>query len=80
MNFDGNTNMYMPVVPAYGGGYSEGGYGARGRGRNARRNSMGRYAAGDDEYIQELEKLLDMTKNEKARQSIQKALDEAQMM
>lgn len=62
------------------GGYSEGGYSARGRGRNARRNSMGRYAAGDEEYIQKLEKLMEEAPNDQMRQSIQRALDEAQRM
>jgi len=61
-------------------GYGEGGYGARGRGRNARRNSMGRYAAGDEEYIQKLEKLMEEAPNDQMRQSIQRALDEAQRM
>lgn len=61
-------------------GYSEGGYSARGRGRNARRNSMGRYAAGDEEYIQKLEKLMEEAPNDQMRQSIQRALEEAQRM
>ena len=62
------------------GGYSEGGYSARGRGRNARRNSMGRYAAGDEEYIQKLEKLMEEAPNDHMRQTIQRALEEAQRM
>ena len=62
------------------GGYSEGGYSARGRGRNARRNSMGQYAAGNDEYVHKLEKLMDEAPNDQMREAIQRALDEAQRM
>lgn len=62
------------------GGYSEGGYGARGRGRNARRNSMGQYAAGAEDYVRKLEKLMDEAPNDQMREVIQRALDEAQRM
>lgn len=62
------------------GGYSEGGYSARGRGRNARRNSMGQYAAGAEDYVHKLEKLMDEAPNDQMREVIQRALDEAQRM
>lgn len=63
------------------GGSSGGGYGGYGaRGRRARRDSMGRYAAGDEEYIQKLEKLMEEAPNDQMRQSIQRALEEAQRM
>ena len=62
------------------GGYQRSGYGARGRGRNARHNSMGQYAAGAEDYVRKLEKLMDEAPNDQMREVIQRALDEAQRM
>ena len=65
---------------------SDGGSYARGRGRNARRDSMGRYSSrggysreGENEqYIQQLEEMMqDVPQG--ARQHIQKAIQEMQM-
>lgn len=68
----------------YAGEYAGAGSYARGRGRNARRDSMGRYSsrrggysrAGDtEEYVEQLREMMQMVPQE-ARQHIQKAIQE----
>lgn len=71
-----------------GGSYYDGGSYARGRGRNARRDSMGRYSrdmmpyrggySGNDDYITNLRKLRDMAPTEEQRQNFQRMIDMAE--
>ncbi len=74
---------------SYDGSYEGGSY-ARGRGRNARRDSMGRYSRegsyrggsyrgysrdGKDEYKEQLMDMMDNAPDEQTRQSIQRMID-----
>lgn len=99
---DGNGNeMIMPVQPMYGGGsYARGGRGdqsrnmrggsyrsyARGRGGNARRDSMGRYSREDgystanDEMIDELHELMQEAPDEQTRKEFQKFIQRIESM
>ncbi|MBQ8964123.1 MAG: hypothetical protein IJ089_10070 [Clostridia bacterium] len=69
------------------GGYSrDGGSYAQGRGRNARRDSMGRYSsrggysrADNEEYVEQLEEMMQEVPQE-AQRHIQKAIQEMQQM
>lgn len=59
-----------------GASYRDGGASYRGRGRNAMRDSMGRYSSGSgDETVRELHKLLDATHDDYARREIEKLID-----
>lgn len=73
----------------YDGGYDGGSY-ARGRGRNARRDSMGRYSRdyrdgrsmrgysrdGKDEYKEQLMDMMENAPDEQTRQSIKRMIDQ----
>lgn len=91
---DGYSNNYAGNM---GGSYARGGQGgtrggssnrggsyARGRGRNARRDSMGRYSSergysrAADEFAEKLEDLMEDAPNEKVRMSLHKALEKMQ--
>lgn len=69
---------------SYEGGSMAGGSYARGRGRNARRDSMGRYsreggysrADGKQEYIEQMRELMMDAPDEQTRQSIQRMISE----
>lgn len=68
-----------------GGGSYEGGSYARGRGRNARRDSMGRYASEggysrNDEMIAELRELMQDAPDEQTRQEFQRFIQKMEMM
>ncbi len=73
--WDDNTN--------YNSDYSRA-YSARGRGRNARRDSMGRYAASrmyrDDAMLAELHDLMDKAPNEKVKRKYSEFISEVQDM
>ena len=71
------------------GSYEDGMSSARGRGRNARRDSMGRYSRegsyrsyrgysrdGKEEYIEELREMMESAPDEQTRQSIQRMLQQ----
>lgn len=53
---------------------------SRGRGRNARRDSMGRYAGPSDQTIQEVRMLLNRTDDEHARKELSKLIDRLESM
>lgn len=60
-------------------------YGARGRGRNARRDSMGRYADGsrvyyDDNMMDELHELMNKAPNDQVRQKYREFISEIQRL
>lgn len=63
---------------SYRGSYGEGSYGdssyARGRGRNARRDSMGRYASAHDMMNERLQELYDDAPDGRTKQEIQKLM------
>ena len=71
---------------SYDGGSYDGGSYARGRGRNARRDSMGRYSSrgysrdggysGANEIVDELHDLMDRAPDEQTRQKMQKLIQE----
>lgn len=75
----GNRGSYM----WNGGGYSRtpgrGGSYARGRGRNANRDSMGRYSS-DDGMAEELRGLIEDAPNEAIKRDIQKLIDKMEQM
>lgn len=67
-----------------GGSYTRGSY-ARGRGRNARRDSMGRYAnesgySRNDDMIAELHELMNEAPDEQTRQEFQRFIQKMEMM
>ena len=53
---------------------------ARGRGRNARRDSMGRYSSADDQTIQRVRMLLNETTDDQARHELSKLIDRLESM
>lgn len=61
------------------GGSYEGGSYARGRGRGARRDSMGRYSR-DEEIVAQLRELYDMANDEMQRDSIRNIIQMAESM
>ena len=66
-------------------GYNSRSYGARGRGSNARRDSMGRYATGsrmyrDDGMMAELHELMEKAPNEQVRRKYSEFISEIQNM
>lgn len=67
-------------------GYSRRGSYARGRGRNARRDSMGRYSSrdgysmGGDEMIMELRELMEDAPDEKTRMEFQRFIKKMEQM
>lgn len=74
---------------AYEGGSYEGSYGsyeggsmARGRGRNVRRDSMGRYSRGDESemMVEELRELMQDAPDEKTRMEFQKFIQKIEQM
>lgn len=74
---------------SYRGSYAREGGGsyayARGRGRNARRDSMGRYAredgySGTDEMVSELYELMEEAPDEKTKKEFQKFIQKVEMM
>lgn len=69
----------------YSGYGAEGNYGARGRGSNARRDSMGRYAASsrmyrDDDMIGELHELMNSAPNEQIKHKYREFINDIQTM
>lgn len=69
---------------SYRGSYRGGSY-ARGRGRNARRDSMGRYSSErgysrDEEMIAELRELMEDAPDDKTRREFQKFISKIEMM
>lgn len=86
---EGYNDGYSDSSSGYG-NYSEGnsgsGYGARGRGRNARRDSMSRYATGsrmyrdDKDMMTELQELMNKAPNEQVKQKYQQFISEVKNM
>ena len=85
---DGMGGMSMRRGGNRSGSYYDGGSYARGRGRNARRDSMGRYSreggsyrggySGNDEYVANLRRLKEMAPSEEQRQNFQRMIDMAE--
>lgn len=48
---------------------------ARGRGRGARRDSMGRYSSAEDDMVMQLEKLMHSAKDEHTKKELRKILE-----
>lgn len=68
-----------------GGSYNMGGSYARGRGRNARRDSMGRYSSErgysrDGDMVEELRELMSDAKDERTRQEFQRFIQKIESM
>ena len=53
---------------------------ARGRGRNARRDSMGRYSSDNDEMIMELRELMEDAPDEKTRMEFERFIKKVEQM
>lgn len=76
----GNSNRGRQGGSSYEGGGSsyEGSSYARGRGRNARRDSMGRYSRGysmEDGLAEKLQEMMEDASNERERESIRKVMN-----
>ena len=63
-----------------GGSPFEGGSYARGRGRNARRDAMGRYSSDSEEMIEELRELMQDAPDQQTRQDIQRIVSRLEQM
>lgn len=84
---DGNSYRYYS---RRGGSYARGGQGggsyARGRGRNARRDSMGRYSRdggysyGADDMVQELRELMQDAPDDRTRQEFERFIQKIEQM
>lgn len=73
----------------YGGSYARGGRGryyarggsyARGRGRNAKRDSMGRYSRAADDFKMELQEIMQEAPNEQVKMEIQHVINRMDTM
>lgn len=68
---DGSGNYVRPD-----GSYRDGGMSyARGRGRGAKRDAMGRYSSAEDEMIMQLERLMGTTSDEHTKSEIRKLIE-----
>ena len=84
----GNTNTARMVRGGSGGGSSYARGGGRGRGRNARRDSMGRYSRtggtmyyrNADELVEQLEELMEDAPNEQIKQRMGQLVQELEQM
>lgn len=84
----GNTNTARMGRGGSGGGSSYARGGGRGRGRNARRDSMGRYSRtggsmyyrNADELVEQLEELMEDAPNEQIRQRMGQLVQELEQM
>lgn len=81
---DGYSGNYYPRYPMY--AYDDGNSYARGRGSNAKRDSMGRYSNEGRSYDysrdgysgdtkEELQRIMNSAQNDREREAIRKALD-----
>lgn len=70
---------YPREMGSYRGGSYRGGSYARGRGGNARRDSMGRYSSNDG-MMDELHELMESAPNDTVRRDIQKLIDKMGQM
>jgi len=72
------------VMPYRGGSYNNGGSYARGRGRNARRDSMGRYSSEgysrNADIVGQLRDLMNEAPDDRSRQEIQKLVSKMETM
>lgn len=82
----GGRSSYENRYAREGGSYENASYEggnsmARGRGRNARRDSMGRYSRGDrSEMIEELQELMEDAPDDKTRQEFQRFITKMEQM
>lgn len=82
-----NRGSYESRYAREGGSYEDGSYEgggsmARGRGRNARRDSMGRYSRGDESemMVEELRELMEDAPNERTKMEFQKFIQKIEQM
>lgn len=84
-SYEGSSNRGSYEGSSNRGSYEGGSY-ARGRGRNAKRDSMGRYSSergysrDNDEMIMELRELMEEAPDERMRQELQRTLNKIQSM
>lgn len=69
-SYDGGSSYEMDGGSSY----------ARGRGRNARRDSMGRYSSAGDEIAMELKELMQDAPDQQTRQDIQRIVQRLEQM
>ncbi len=91
---DGGASYAYPGIMPYGGGtsYNDGTYGGRygdgdmsyargrGRGRNAKRDAMGRYSRAEDEVIEDLRGVLGNVRDGQTRQEIERIVERLERM
>lgn len=80
---DEYSNMYYGEDDgsyARGGNRSGGRSYARGRGRNARRDSMGRYSRANDDMIEQLRMMMQEAPDERTRQEFQRFITKVEQM
>ena len=79
----GGRYMYAGGGGSYRGGSYRGGQGgsyARGRGQNARRDSMGRYSSAGEGLAEQLEEMMREAPNEQIRQQMQQLVQQLEQM
>jgi len=89
MSYDSMHGSYRGGSYRYDGSYNDGNSYARGRGRNAKRDSMGRYSRdgrsyrmdgysrdGKQEYIEQLRDMMDEAPDEQTRKSIERMISQ----
>lgn len=81
---DEYSNMYYGDGGSYederGGNRSGGRSYARGRGRNARRDAMGRYSRANDDMIEQLRMMMQEAPDERTRQEFQRFITKVEQM
>lgn len=83
---DGNSYRYYSRRGSYARGGQGGGSYARGRGRNARRDSMGRYSReggysyGAEDMVQELRELMQDAPDDRTRQEFERFIQKIEQM
>lgn len=79
-SYDGGSS-YRGGGSSYRGSSYEGGSSyARGRGRNARRDSRGRYSSGNDMMLEQLQGMMQEAPDDRTRQEIQKLVSKLEQM
>lgn len=83
-NITEESDEYSNMYYGDGGSYEDGRGGnrsyARGRGRNARRDAMGRYSRANDDMIEQLRMMMQEAPDERTRQEFQRFITKVEQM
>jgi hypothetical protein len=79
-SYEGGGSYRRYYAQGGGGRYNRGGSYARGRGRNTRRDSMGRYSRAGEDMVMELRELMEDAPDDRIRQEFQKLIQKVEQM